>query len=374
MLGTKKNVTARESLNAASQVVRHVSAPVSIRAEIPEYARRELRPGYLRVLCPRGDSLDLPRSMTVAEIMKRTADHMLNCPFELVTIHYATAEVPTRPTGEPFVQASEPYGDTPFTVNNGIGRQYLKEQDPDYPHIPELGWTALKLPTDRRVSDLIQPCGLDEQERNQKIDQVAENVAPLDCKISFLIPPEVKYLMVSKAGQMKAMTVYVRTYAHRTITLHNIIMISDIKRGIYKAIGVGPERQKLFFKGRVLQHDYPLQEEGVCHGDVIFLADPLKDLRYHLYEHAQSRRPVGTKYPKYPQRIGAGMHCLSVGVNNWVGMEQLKGSWSRMATVHDRDWTMNLTRDDLWPSNGARGDTRGPFQRDKIWLNASNVF
>merc|ERR1711981_928450 len=68
---------------------------------------------------------------------------------------------------------------------------------------------------------------------------------------------------------MKAMTVYVRTYAHRTITLHNMIMVSDVKRAIYRAIGVGPERQKLFYRGRVLQHDYPLQEEGVCHGDVI---------------------------------------------------------------------------------------------------------
>jgi hypothetical protein len=191
-------------------------------------------------------------------------------------------------------------------------------------------------------------------------------------------------MMASRADLMKAMTVYVRTYAHRTITLHNMVMVSDVKRAVYKSIGVGPERQKLFYKGRVLQHDYPLLEEGIVHGDVIFLADPLKDLRYHMFEKAQSRRPgisayerrqgVGTQYPEYPQRIGPGMHELAVGASNWHGFEQYKGSLNRMASVHDRNWAMNLSRDDLWPTAGARGDTRGPFQRDKTWLNCSNVF
>ena len=39
----------------------------------------------------------MPRSMTVAEIMKKAADHMLNCPWELVTLHYPTQVVPERP-------------------------------------------------------------------------------------------------------------------------------------------------------------------------------------------------------------------------------------------------------------------------------------
>lgn len=143
---------------------------------------------------------------------------------------------------------------------------------------------------------------------------------------------------------------------------------------MYRAIGIGPERQKLFYRGRIMQEDYPLREEGVMHGDVIFLADPLKELRYYMFEKAQSRRPVGVTYSKFPPRAGPPPHDLSVGVTNWVGFEQWKASLSSMATVHDREWTMNLTRDDLWPSSGARGDTRGPWQRDKTWLNSTNVF
>jgi hypothetical protein len=374
MLGTKKNVLARETLSADHQIARQLSAPASLRAEIPEYARRPIRQGYIRVVCHRGDSLDMPRSMTLSEVMKRAADHMLNCPWELVTLHFPTSPIDERRAKyrEPIVQASEPFGDTPFTTNCGVGRQYLYEQDPDRPHVPEVVWAPMKVSVNRRVSDLVQPCGMNEQKRVQRCIEVSAN-APLDHLIGMQIPPDVKYLLAT-ASEMNPMTVYVRTYAHRTVTLHNTVMVSDVKRGLYRALGIGPERQKLFFGGCALQDDYSLTEEGVVHGDVIHLADPLKELRYYMFEKAQSRRPVGVTYPKFPPRQGPAPHDLSVGVTNWIGFEQWKGHLGSMATVHDREWTMNLSRDDLWPSSGARGDTRGAYQRDKTWLNSTNAY
>jgi hypothetical protein len=312
--------------------------------------------------------------MTVAEIMKKAADHMLNCPWELVTLHYPTQVVPERPAKyrEPIVQASEPFGDTPFTTNCGVGRQYLFEQTPDRPQVPELVWKQVPVSVNRRASNLVQPCGMDEQERNRKCVEVSANT-PLDHLAGMQMPQDVKYLLAS-ASEMTPMSVYVRTFAHRTVNLHNVTMVSDVKRGLYRALGIGPERQILFFKGRILQDDFPLTEEGILHGDVIHLSDPQKNLRYYLFEKAQSKRPVGTTYPNFPPRQGPPPHDLSVGVTNWVGFEQWKSQLGSMATVHDREWTMNLSRDDLWPSSGARGTERGAYQRDKTSTNAMNAY
>ena len=39
---------------------------------------------------------------------------------------------------------------------------------------------------------------------------------------------------------------------------------------------------------------------------------PRRNLRYYLFEKAQSKRPVGTTYPNFPPRQGPPPHDLSV--------------------------------------------------------------
>jgi hypothetical protein len=333
------------------------------------------------------------------QVLERAADGLLNCPVEHVHLHYSREELPARPSfhgkgatyssQEPYAQSSDPFTEIHFLNNCGVGRQYLPEKSNG---TPASVWEPLRFQNPRRINDMLPTCAvprsggrrtgpteahrtsggvLTDEERTEKTKELT-SFCPLDRPLGEQLPPACKIILAS-SSDLNPMTVHIRTHACRTVTLHTMVLVSDVKRALHLHLGIGPETCRLFCKGKTLQEDGVLTEEGVEHGDVIILGDTCRHSRYHSYEKAQSRRPIKCPHPEIPPRQGPPKHQLSVSSTNWKAFNQWNSSIGSLVTPHDREWTMNLSRDVLWPEGACRpGVQKNRF--DKTWLNSSNSF